>query len=112
VDALDTVRALLADAAFTLRNPNRVRAVLGTFARQNRTAFHRADGAGYAFWAEQVRALDAINPQVAARLARAMDRWRKLAPPYAQAAESAMRELAAQQQLSSDCREILDKALA
>ena len=109
---IEHIRELMRHPDFTLRNPNRARSVISTFCMGNPGAFHRADGAGYAFWAEQVRALDAINPQVAARLARAMDRWRKLAPPYAQAAESAMRELAAQQQLSSDCREILDKALA
>ena len=109
---VEQVRELMRHPDFTLRNPNRARSVISTFCQGNPGSFHRADGAGYAFWAEQVRALDAINPQVAARLARAMDRWRKLAPPYAQAAESAMRELAAQQQLSSDCREILDKALA
>ncbi len=109
---VQAVRELMAHPAFTLRNPNRARSVISTFCQANPGAFHRADGAGYAFWAEQVRALDAINPQVAARLARAMDRWRKLAAPYAQAAEQAMRELAAHEALSADCREILDKALA
>ncbi len=109
---VQAVRDLLRHPDFTLRNPNRARSVISTFCQANPGAFHRADGAGYAFWAEQVRALDAINPQVAARLARALDRWRKLAPPYAQAAEAAIRELAGHDALSSDCREILDKALA
>uniref|UniRef100_UPI0026104C9F DUF3458 domain-containing protein n=1 Tax=Thiomonas sp. TaxID=2047785 RepID=UPI0026104C9F len=109
---VEGVRELMRHPQFTLNNPNRARSVISTFCQGNPGSFHRADGAGYAFWAEQVRAMDAINPQVAARLARAMDRWRKLAAPYAQAAESAMRELAAHQALSPDCREILDKALA
>ncbi len=109
---VEQVRELMRHPQFTLSNPNRARSVISTFCQGNPGSFHRSDGAGYAFWAEQVRALDALNPQVAARLTRAMDRWRKLAAPYAQAAESAMRELAAQQGLSSDCREILDKALA
>ncbi len=109
---IEAIRALMRHADFSLRNPNRARSVISTFCQGNPGAFHRADGAGYAFWAEQVRALDAINPQVAARLARAMDRWRKLAPPYAQSAEPVMRELAAHPGLSADTREILGKALA
>ncbi len=109
---VDEVRELMRHRDFSLRNPNRARSVIATFCQANPGAFHRADAAGYAFWAEQVRALDSINPQVAARLARAMERWRKLAAPYAQAAEPVIRDLAADPALSADCREILDKALA
>ena len=109
---IEAIRALMRHADFSLRNPNRARSVISTFCQGNPGAFHRADGAGYAFWAEQVQALDAINPQVAARLARAMDRWRKLAAPYAQAAEPVMRELAAHPGLSADTREILGKSMA
>jgi aminopeptidase N len=109
---VDAVRALMRHPAFSLRNPNRARSVLSSFCQGNPGAFHRADGAGYAFWAEQVRELDALNPQVAARLARALDRWRKLAAPYADAAQTALRELAAHPGLSDGTREILDKALA
>ncbi|OIQ84284.1 aminopeptidase N [mine drainage metagenome] len=99
-------------ADFSLRNPNRARSVISTFCHGNPGAFHRADGAGYAFWAEQVAALDALNPQVAARLARALDRWRRLAPAYRDPAEAALRGLLANPALSADTREILDKALA
>ena len=109
---VDAVRALMQHADFNIRNPNRARSVIATFCHGNPGAFHRADGAGYAFWAEQVAALDALNPQVAARLARALDRWRRLAPAYREAAHDAMRGLADQRSLSADCREILDKALA
>jgi hypothetical protein len=65
--------------AFTLKNPNRARSLIFNFTTAT-VAIPRADGSGYAFWAEQVIALDAINPQVAARLARAMDRWRRYVP--------------------------------
>jgi alanyl aminopeptidase. Metallo peptidase. MEROPS family M01 len=86
--------------------------VLFAYCQANPGAFHRADGAGYAFWAEQVQALDAINPQVAARLARALDRWRKLAPAYREAAQQALRTVAESATLSSDTREIIERALA
>ncbi|MDE2253986.1 MAG: aminopeptidase N C-terminal domain-containing protein, partial [Betaproteobacteria bacterium] len=109
---VEHIRELMRHPDFNIRNPNRARSLIATFCQGNPGSFHRIDGAGYAFWAEQVRALDAINPQVAARLARAMDRWRKLAEPYARAAEPVMRELASHSALSPDTREILGKALA
>ena len=109
---LDRVRALMQHPAFSIHNPNRARSVLFAYCQANPGAFHRADGAGYAFWAEQVQALDAINPQVAARLARALDRWRKLAPAYREAAQQALRTVAESATLSSDTREIIERALA
>ena len=109
---IGSIRALMQRPDFSMRNPNRARSVISTFCQGNPGAFHRLDGSGYGFWAEQVRALDAINPQVAARLTRALERWRKLAPPYAQVVEPIMRELAAHPGLSADTREILGKALA
>jgi len=109
---LDRVRELMRHPAFSLRNPNRARSVLFAYCQGNPGAFHRADGAGYAFWAEQVCALDAINPQVAARLARALDRWRKLAPAYRDAAQTALRSVVQAPNLSADTREIIDRALA
>ena len=64
-----------------------------------------------AFWAEQVIALDAFNPQVAARLARALDRWKKLAEPYRTAAGEAIAKVAAKPKLSNDVREIITQAM-
>ena len=75
---LDRVRALTKHAAFSLTNPNRVRALIGAFAHANQTQFNRADGAGYDFVADTVLALDPKNPQVAARLATAFRSWRAL----------------------------------
>lgn len=78
-EALDDVAALLQDPQRWLpNNPNRVRAVLGTLGRSNPVAFHRRDGAGYRFYLEQVVQLDAINPQVSARLLTALESWRRL----------------------------------
>ena len=76
-ETLERVRALMDHPAFSLGNPNRVRALIGAFAQANPLRFHASDGAGYRFLGEQVRALDATNPQVAARLLRALSRWRR-----------------------------------
>jgi len=77
VDAVELVHALLKSPWWMPANPNRVRAVLGSFSRMNPAAFHRADGAGYALLAEQLPILDAINPQVAARLLAGFESWRR-----------------------------------
>ena len=109
---LPAVRQLMKHADFSLRNPNRARSVIFSYCSANPGGFHRADGAGYQFWLEQVLALDAINPQVAARLARALDRWRKLADPWRGAAQEAITQVAAANKLSNDVREVVTRALA
>ena len=111
-DAVETVRALLDDAAFTLRNPNRVHALLGTFARQNRTAFHRADGAGHALLVDQLHALDALNPQTAARLATAFNGWSRLEPARRAQARRHLEALAGRSGLSANLADILQRTLA
>jgi aminopeptidase N len=105
------VRDLMKHPAFTLKNPNRARSLLGSLLLRNPAAFHRPDGAGYAFWASAVVELDALNPQLAARLARALDRWTHLAEPYRGAARDAIARVAAKSELSADVREIVTKAL-
>jgi aminopeptidase N len=105
------VKALMAHPDFSLKNPNRARSLLFTFMMFNPAAFHRADAAGYVFWADRVLELDAFNPQVAARLARVLDRWRKLAEPYRSAAREAIARVAARPDLSNDVREIVTRAL-
>lgn len=109
---LPAVRQLMAHPDFNLRNPNRARSVIFSFCSANPGAFHRADAAGYVFWADRVMELDGINPQVAARLARALDRWKKLAEPYRSAAREALVRVAAKADLSNDVREVVDRALA
>ncbi|KAF1022033.1 MAG: Aminopeptidase N [Paracidovorax wautersii] len=111
-DVLPAVRQLMKHADFSLKNPNRARSVIFSYCSANPGAFHRTDAAGYVFWSEQVIALDAINPQVAARLARALDRWKKLAAPYRHAAEEALKRVAAKPDLSNDVREVISRALA
>jgi aminopeptidase N len=108
---LARVRALHAHPDFTLKNPNRARSLVYAYCFYNPAAFHRADAAGYVFWADRVLELDAINPQLAARLARALDRWRHLAEPWRGAAREAIARVAARTELSDDTREIVQKAL-
>ena len=108
---LPRVRELLKHPDFTLRNPNRMRSLVSQLCTANPAAFHRPDAAGYVFWAEQLLAVDALNPLVASRLARAMDRWRSLAEPCRSAAREAIARVAARADLSADTREIINRAL-
>jgi aminopeptidase N len=103
---------LMKHPAFSLKNPNRARSLIFSFANGNPAQFHATDGSGYGFWAEQVIALNAINPQVAARLARSMDRWRKYAPALQQKMRAALEQVAATRKLSKDVLEVVTKALA
>ncbi|MDO8769764.1 MAG: aminopeptidase N [Burkholderiaceae bacterium] len=109
---LPIVRQLMTLPDFNLRNPNRARSVIFSYCSANPGAFHRADAAGYVFWSERVMELDSVNPQVAARLARALDRWKKLAEPYRSAAREALARVAAKSDLSNDVREVVTCALA
>jgi aminopeptidase N len=108
----ERARRLLSHPDFHLSNPNRARSLIGMLCLHNPAAFHRVDGAGYAFWAERVIALDAINPQLASRMARALDRWSHLAEPYRSAARAAIERVSAQATLSDDTQEIVSRALA
>jgi aminopeptidase N len=110
-ETLDRVRALTAHPAFSLANPNRVRALIGNFAQGNQTQFNRADGAGYAFHADTMIALDAINPQVAARLMTAFRSWRALEPVRRDHAKAALERVAAAPALSRDINDIVVRSL-
>jgi aminopeptidase N len=102
---------LLTHPDFSLNNPNRARSLISSLCMGNPGAFHRADGAGYAFWADRILELDAVNIQMAARMARAMDRWSALAQPYRSAALQALERVAAHSTLSPNVREIINNAL-
>jgi aminopeptidase N len=110
-NVLGIVKQLMQHADFNLRNPNRARALIFSYCNGNPGAFHRADAAGYVFWSERVLELDALNPQTAARLARALDRWKKLAEPQRSAAREAIARVAAKTDLSNDVREVVTRAL-
>ena len=110
--ALEDVRALLGHRDFELRNPNRVRALIGAFCSGNAPGFHRADGAGYRFLGEQVKVLDPMNPQVAARLLAPLTRWRRHSPLHADGMRAVLESLRALPALSPDCFEVVNKSLA
>jgi aminopeptidase N len=109
---LDRVRALTNHPAFSMANPNRVRALIGAFAQANRTQFNRIDGAGYDFVADIVLALDPKNPQVAARMMGAFRSWRALEPRRRERAEATLRRVAAVSTLSRDVHDIVVRTLA
>jgi aminopeptidase N len=109
--ALADTQRLMAHPAFNIRNPNKVYALIGAF-RGNQVRFHAADGSGYAFLADQVVALDAINPQVAARMARAFDRWKKFDAGRQAHARAALERIRDAKGVSKGVLEIASRALA
>ncbi|HUL68214.1 MAG TPA: aminopeptidase N [Burkholderiaceae bacterium] len=108
---LARVRMLLRHPAYSTANPNNVYALIGGFCNNNPAEFHRADGSGYAFWLEQVQQLDRINPTVAARIARSLDRWRKFTPDRQRRMRQVLTEVVRSPGLSRDVREIVTKSL-
>jgi aminopeptidase N len=108
---LARVRELLDHPAFDIRVPNKVYALIRTFSA-NHVRFHAADGSGYGFLADQVMALNELNPQVAARMARGFDRWRKFDAKRQARAKAALERIRDASGLSKDVAEIVGKALA
>ena len=96
---------------FNIKNPNRARSLIHAFCMNNPGAFHQPSPETYQFWAEHVIELNHINPQVAARLARALDRWKQFAPNYQVHMKSALEFISKQTNLSSDVAEVIQKAL-
>jgi aminopeptidase N len=108
---LDRVKALAKHPAFELKNPNRARALLHSFAMDNPLHFHAADGSGYQWVAEQVVELDRLNPQVASRLARAFDRWKKYDAGRQAHARTALESIRDAKGLSGNVAEVVGRAL-
>ena len=110
-NTLEQVQTLMQHAAFSLHNPNKVRALIGRFCAGNPVNFHTADGAGYRFLADRVLELDAINPSMAARLVQTFSRWRR----YDTGRQAFMREqlerIVAREGLSNDVYEIASRSL-
>ncbi|MDJ0512177.1 MAG: aminopeptidase N [Methyloceanibacter sp.] len=109
-DSVETAYRLLEHPKFSLKNPNRVRALIGSFAMANPSGFNRADGAGYVFLAEQALKIDGFNPHVAARLLGAFESWKTLEPGRQRHAKQALQGLAGEK-LSTDAYEIVTKTL-
>ena len=108
---LDNVKRLIEHAAFDIRNPNKVYALIRTFGA-NHVRFHAADGSGYKFLADQIIRLDPINPQIAARVARCFDRWKKFDEQRQQHARRALERIQAVSGLSTDTNEVVSRTLS
>jgi len=108
---LTRVKALTKHPLFSLTAPNKVRALVGTFASSNPLQFNRPDGAGYAFLADQVLALDRLNPQIAARMLGAMRSWRALESGRRAKARKALQRIVRARSLSPDVQEIASRVL-
>ena len=109
--SLATVKKLTHDPLFSMKNPNKVRALIGAFAWGNPLSFNRPDGKGYEFVADRVLELDAFNPQIAARLLSAFRSWRALEPARRQVARKTLQRIAKAKALSTDVFEIVTKTL-
>ena len=110
--ALERVRKLMEHPLFTMRNPNKVRALIGAFANQNLINFHALDGSGYAFLADRIIELDRSNPQIASRLLTPLSRWRKFDPKRQDLMKAELARIMAQSPLSPDVYEVVSKSLA
>ncbi len=108
---LALVKKLTRHPLFSVRNPNKVRALIGTFAAANPVNFNRADGQGFAFVADRVLEIDAFNPQIAARLLAAFRSWRTLEPGRRRAAKKSLQRVARAKPLSRDAMEIVARIL-
>ena len=109
---LQRVKALMQHPAFTLKNPNKVRALIGAFAGQNLINFHAADGSGYRFLADLVIELNALNPQIASRQLSPLTRWRKYDSQRQALMKAELERILASGALSSDVYEVVSKSLA
>jgi aminopeptidase N len=109
--ALDRIKALLADPNFPRNNPNRLRALVGTFGMNNPTQFARPDGAGFRFLTEFVADVDKRNPQVAARVLTAFRVWQSFEPTRRTEAEKALKSLQESGELSRNTADILARML-
>jgi aminopeptidase N len=111
-DTLAAVRALTRHEDYDLRNPNRVRAVVGSFAGGNPVRFHEASGGGYRFLADTIIALDQLNPQVAARMVLPLGQWRRVDAARQALMRAELQRILDAAKLSSNTFEMVSKSLA
>lgn len=109
-DTLDKVKRLLSHKAFSLKNPNKVRSLIGAFCGQNHVNFHKLDGSGYEFLADRVLELDALNPQVAARLLTPLTRWKKYCSERQALMQAQLQRIKSAGDLSRDVFEVVEKS--
>ncbi len=110
-NTLEKVKILTEHPKFDIKNPNKVRAVIGAFCQGNHALFHSLDGSGYSFAADKIIELDNINAQIAARLCRAFDRWRIFDTERQHHAQNQLERIAKTSNLSKDTFEVVSKCL-
>ena len=110
-ETLTEIETLMEHPDFTMRNPNRVRSLVGAFAQGNPVRFHDLSGAGYAFLADRVIELDTLNPQIAARLVSPLSRWRRYDSERQGMMKVQLERIQRQENLSTDVGEIVGKSL-
>lgn len=110
-ETVNKVRELMGHRAFSIKNPNKVRALVGVFSMLNPTGFHAADGSGYRFHADRVIELDPINPQMAARMAAAFNRWKRYDEGRKTLMKAELQRISSVSTLSGDVTEIVSNAL-
>ncbi len=110
-DVLEQVKALANHSAFSLENPNRLRSLVSTFAMLNQAGFHGNDGAGYRFLGEMIIAVDAINPQTAARLVAPLGRWGRMPEASASLMKDTLTWILGSKSISDDVRELCSKSI-
>lgn len=110
-DTLTRVQTLMRHPSFSIRNPNKVRALIGTFAAGNPVCFHAADGSGYRFLTDRVLELDLLNPQVASRIMRVMARWRRYDSGRQGLMQGQLQRVLGMERVSKDLYEIAAKSL-
>lgn len=111
LDALDRVIALTNHPAFEARNPNRLRALVQTFASANPARFHDESGSGYRFLADQILALDSFNPMTAARLVEPLGGWKRYRPDLGALMKAELVRISNYPGLSKNVSELVGKAL-
>jgi aminopeptidase N len=109
-DALQRVEALMKHEVFDIKNPNKVRSLIGAFCSQNHVHFHNRNGDGYEFLADRVIQLDEINPQIAARLLTPLTRWKRLDEKRQGLMQMQLQRIKATGSLSKDVFEVVAKS--
>ena len=108
---LERVKALMQHESFDMKNPNKVRSVIGAFCANNSINFHRADGLGYQFLVEQITLLNTLNPQIASRQLTPLTKWRKYDPQRQVMMRQSLQQILDLPNLSKDVFEVVSKSL-
>ncbi|TAN66929.1 MAG: aminopeptidase N [Methylobacter sp.] len=111
-DTFERVLALMEHPAFDLKNPNRVRALIGAFSQSNPLHFHAANGQGYQFLADQIIALNTLNPQIASRMVGALTSWRRYDQGRQALIKAQLERIITTEAISKDVYEVASKSLA